>query len=808
MTAGVEGAARVTPVGGSAKRLCGVRVTRLTGIVWVVVALAAGSAVWGFLGRFHHGGIRNVVLVSIDTCRADRLSCYGYRRPTTPNIDEVARDGVQFNDASTPVPITLPAHSSMLTGTYPPTHGVRLNEVSPLDGSNVTLAEILRAAGYQAAAFVGGFTMDSRFGLDQGFDTYDCRFTGKEGKAFYSERKADEVSRSALAWLETHAGKPFFLFLHYFDPHAPYTPPPAYAASSSADDLYAGEIAYVDHCIGQVLDRLRSLGAYDNTLLIITGDHGESLGEHGEPSHTFFIYQSVLHVPLIIRAPMAGRGLRVDGAVSLVDIVPTVVDLIGLKTPPGVQGLSLRRSLKGSSRPGRVGSDLVRPGPIYSESLYPSTFGCGPLQGIVDGKWKFIRAPKPELYDLSRDPGELSNIIGQEPQVAQQLRSRLDAMLREMGSAASGRARSMADLEAAKRLQSLGYVSGGLTPDAAFDPAREDPKDFLPTYNRIHNAYDLFEKNRNREAEKESLEILAERPDLIMAERLLGNIALSEKRTLDARRHFDRMADILAKPGGATRLITAAEADYIRLGCHMDLGEALMSEGKVDEAALEFESALRLDPRLSHAHFSLGLARQQTNRLPEAIEHYEQALQIQPDDPKTHNNLGNALRQVGRIPESIGHFEQALRIKPDFVEAHYNAALTLEQAGRLPEAVGHYADAVRLNGDLPVALNKLAWIRATSNDPRLRDGTEAVRLAERACQLTGRKQVALLDTLAAAYAEAGRFAEAVSTAREALSLATSGGQPEAAATIESRLSLYRAGQPCRQAPQDTRLANP
>ncbi len=291
----------------------------------VAVVLAAALVVWAgwhFLRRRpqeaagqgnppaaaaggHAGinGIRNVLLVSIDTCRADHLGCYGYKRPTTPNIDAVAQDGTIFKMALTPVPVTTPAHSSMFTGTYPPTHGVRLNTYDRLADSNVTLAKLLRDAGYQTAAFVGGFPLDSRFGLNQGFDTYDGRFTEKN----LSKRAAEDVSRPALAWLEDHGKQPFFLFLHYYDAHYPYEPHPADTAPY-ADDPYAGEIAYIDHCIGRVLDRLRARGLYDNTLVIITGDHGEGLGEHGETAHGFFIYQSTLRVPLVIRAPGTMSG--------------------------------------------------------------------------------------------------------------------------------------------------------------------------------------------------------------------------------------------------------------------------------------------------------------------------------------------------------------------------------------------------------------------------------------------------------------------------------------------------------------------
>ncbi|MCY2929841.1 MAG: sulfatase [Planctomycetota bacterium] len=402
-----------------------------TYLIIALVVIASVAAAW--VGWRHFGRpqpktavIRNVVLISIDTCRADRLSCYGYARPSTPHIDALAAEGVLFANALTPVPATTPAHSSMLTGSYPPTHGVRMNNGERLPDSNVTLAETLKKAGYRTGAFVGGFPVDARFGLNQGFDTYDGQYTRQRFPDLPAdERTAEEVSRPAMAWLDKNADKPFFLFLHYYDAHLPYAPPPPYA-STFADDPYAGEIAYVDHWIGQVIDRLRAIGAYEDTLVIVTADHGESLNEHNETSHGYFMYQSTMHVPLVIRLPHARKGLKEEGNVSLVDIVPTVLDLAGLEPPSQVQGISLRGPLEGGALPDRTH-------PIYGESLWPATFDCGALHGIVEGPWKYIRSPRQELYDLSQDLTEKNNLVDKEPKVAQRLRERLERALREGG---------------------------------------------------------------------------------------------------------------------------------------------------------------------------------------------------------------------------------------------------------------------------------------------------------------------------------------------------------------------------------------
>jgi len=604
----------------------------------------------------HADAIRNVVLVSIDTCRADRLSCYGYKRPTTPNIDAVARDGALFKMAMTPVPLTTPAHSSMFTGMYQPAHGVHLNTSDGLAGSNVTLAKILRVAGYQTAAFVAAFPLDSRFGLNQGFDTYDGGFAeDEEAKTMvFSHRAGEQVNGPALAWLGDHAKQPFFLFLHYYDAHHPYDPHPP-QTSAYSDDPYAGEIAYVDDCIGRVLDRLRTLGVYDNTLVIITADHGESLDEHGETDHGFFIYQCTLHVPLVIRMPQFRKGIQVDGNVSLVDIVPTVLDLLGLKVPEWLEGVSLRTALEGGPA-----ADAERA--IYGESLYAGTFGCSPLQGIIEGPWKYILAPRPELFDLGQDPGERANLAGKQPEVAQRLRGRLEAMLTKLETAARPRGPSTVDPEAVKRLESLGYVNGGVPlPASALDIAREDPKDFLPTYERLlQTKAQFYYAHRNAETKQDLLGIVARRPELILPRELLGSIALEERRPLDAVEQFEKIVATL----GATK-----DPWKQRFG------------GK---------------NALANAHFNLGLAFSQAGKLAEAIAHYRKAVEIKPDFALAHNNLGILLAGQGEPEEAMTHFRNALEIKPDHVEAHYNLALVLAGRGKVDEAIDHYRKALRL----------------------------------------------------------------------------------------------------------------
>lgn len=761
--------------------------------------------------------IRNVLLVSIDTCRADRLSCYGYKRPTTPNIDALARKGALFKTALTPVPLTTPAHSSMFTGTYPPTHGVHLNLYDRLADSNVTLAEMLHGAGFQTAAFVAGLTLDARFGLNQGFDTYDGHFEKAEHKDCFTKRDGEQVARAGIAWLDDHAQQPFFLFLHFFDAHIHYVPHPPFT-TAYPDDPYAGEIAYVDNCIGRVLDRLRELGLYDNTLVIVVGDHGESLGEHGETAHGFFIYHSTLHVPLIIRAPGCGQGLQLDGNVSLADIAPSVLDMLGLKTPVQMEGLSLRAALEGGAAP-----DSQRP--LYCESMDPATDGCSALHGIVEGGWKYILAPRQELYDLARDPGELTNLADKQPALAQRLRHRLEEMLKKMEKSAVQFSPAAVDQETVKRLQSLGYVGGGAVPAAsALDVTREDPKDFLPISERLFSATVRFAvDHRYEEAEKEMLAIAA-------PHQMLGDMALEQQRPADAAAEYEKLVAILGESSNLAGPGSVAKENLAE--AHHKLGLALQATGKTADAISHYEKALQIKPNIAEAHSNLGGLLVGLGMADKAIFHYQKVLEIEPNVAEARYNLGVLLAGRGKFSEAIAEFQRAVEIKPDFAEAHNNLAAVLAGRGYFDEAIFHFKRALEIRPDnagtpqnLAMAQAKLAgarlaidrrrealqssprdtallvdtaWSLAANPNASLRNGKEAVELAQRAVQLTDGMDPAALDVLAAAYAEVGRFIDAVQTANKALDLATQQNKSLLAESLHGKLRLYEAGTPFRE----------
>src|SRR5512143_177839 len=364
----------------------------------------------------------NVVVVPLDTLRADRLGCYGFRGIETPNIDAVASEGVLFEQATSTAPMTLVSHASIFTGLIPPHHGVRDNGGFFVEESTTTLAERLKDAGWTTGAFVGAWVLDSKWGLGQGFDVYSDKFDLSKYKVVNLgtvQKKGDEVMDLALAWLEGVKAKRFFAWVHLYDPHAPYEPPEPFL-SRYPGQPYVGEIAYTDHVGGRLVAWLKGAGVWNHTLLVLVADHGESLGEHGEKAHTFFVYDATQHVPLIVRTPWGDRG-RNRSQVSTVDVMPTVLDLVGLPPQPGIDGRSLARLV--------LDPAASAPEVAYSETYFPRFhYGWQHLRAVRDGKWKYIEAPAPELYDVQQDPGETKNVRAAFTRQAEELRARLDSL--------------------------------------------------------------------------------------------------------------------------------------------------------------------------------------------------------------------------------------------------------------------------------------------------------------------------------------------------------------------------------------------
>jgi arylsulfatase A-like enzyme len=439
--------------------------------VALVLVAVASLAVWEWRFGRVTGAPVGVVVITLDTTRADRLPAYGLMDVAMPHLDRLAREGVVFEQASSVGPLTLPAHCSLFTGLFPPGHGVRDNSGPPLAPEHTTLADILQAQGFVTAALVGSVVLDADRGLAQGFDLY--RGIARDGASanhrtgMTGQRRADNVVTDAIRWLEGIGGSRFLLWTHLYDAHRPYDPPEPFR--SRYTDPYVGEIAFADSQIGRLLDTLERRGFLDRTIVVVAGDHGESLGEHGERDHGIFIYESVLRVPLIVRAP-GSAPRRVAAAVRLVDVMPTVLDMLDLPQPP-VDGVSLTGLMSGRRRQ----LDLD----VYAESLYPQRFGWSPLRALRSGRFKLIDAPRPELYDLDRDPFEERNLYDERRALAQAMTARVDVLA--SGSGQTTRSLLPIAGEQQAQLAALGYVGSAVGGERHREAALPDPKDCVRT---------------------------------------------------------------------------------------------------------------------------------------------------------------------------------------------------------------------------------------------------------------------------------------------------------------------------------------
>ena len=749
----------------------------------VFVPILAAAAVGGWL--LTHAcpsavQARHVVLISIDTCRPDYLSCYGFNRPTTPNIDKLAAESILFTNAISPVPITLPAHASMLTGTIPPYHGVHDNMDYRLSQGQVTLAELLRQNGYTTGAIISAFVMDSQFDLDQGFDHYDDTFMASRTTIGINERRGDETSQLAVQWLDEHKDEDSFLFLHYYDPHASYDPPQPFAARF-ADDLYAGEIAFVDHCIGLVIDKLKDLGLYDSTLIVITGDHGEMLGEHGEDTHAYFIYQSALRVPLIFKVPGAGAA-SIDDGVGLIDIFPTICSTLGIETPEHGQGEDLTGYFSNTgARRERV---------FYCESFTPTKYyDAAGLLGIIVGGWKYIHTARPELYDLINDPHELNDLAAEQPARVDTCRRQLDETLQSTVLEDDSDSMVALDAESLARIESLGYVGGSVSKDFRLDQNHNklDPKDLIEFHTvwgrvRVDQVAGTEYANESPvspaqydEDKAICQELIRRYPRFFTPHLCLGSIAMIEN----------------DDPAAVSHLRDALRLQPDEFQSHALLGRSLGRLEQFDEAIEHLERAITLKSNRPMPHNTLGTIYAQLGNIDLALEHFEHALAIDSKSHYTYRNLGKVYFQQGDHEKAIQYYRQSLQINPDQPGAHNGLSQILYAQGDIQGAVAALTTAVRLSPDWPAALNNLARIKATSTDDQIRDPQEAIRLAERACKQTGFQNVKFLVTLAQAHAAASSFAEAIETAQSALDLAQAAGHTKNATQIQQYIEHYR-----------------
>jgi arylsulfatase A-like enzyme len=510
----------------------------------------------------------NLLIVTIDTTRADRIGAYGNRQIETPVLDGLARDGLLFADAVTTVPATLPSHVSLMTGLYPFHQGVRANGTFRLEEAQVTLAEILAERGFRTGAVVSAHVLDSSYGLDQGFETYldDLTRGVQHAPQMFRERPAELANQAVTGWLRENAGDRFFLWMHYFDPHAPYLPPEPFR-SRYRDHPYDGEIAYVDAQIGALLDELSALGVREKTLVVVTADHGEAHGEHGEFTHSLLVHDATLRVPLIVHAPAAlPRGRVIERQASLVDVVPTILELLGIEAPHALHGHSFLHPLPPDPRP------------TYVETLATMTLhGWAPLFGVRREDFNYVLAPRPEIYDLRRDPGELENLFGERPELARELRAALVELAGEDPALGAEIVPNVeVDAEAREALAALGYVV--TTADAGAAPgARMDPKDGVHHWERVQRG--VTQRNAgDAAAAVETLEAAVEDvPGDVFALQLLAGTHLLQGRPDEALERA-RAAEALERTDPAIALLVAS--------AHLDRRDLEEAEAAVFSYAL------------------------------------------------------------------------------------------------------------------------------------------------------------------------------------------------------------------------------
>ncbi len=645
----------------------------------------------------------NLLLISVDTLRADHLSCYGNPRIQTPALDRLAAEGILFEQAFTPVPITLPAHASLLTGTYPVFHGVRDNSGFILPDSAETMAEILRHHGYSTGAFVGSFVLDSRFGLDQGFDVYVDDFHAETLDLVQQsilEHPAEEVFRRVGEWLEqlrrpksatpthpdTHT-RPWFAWIHLFDPHAPYAPPPTFQVPANVTP-YEAEVLYVDRQLGGFLNALREQSDFNNTLIILTSDHGEGLGAHGEDTHGIFLYDTTLHVPLIFRLPGGSHGgTRVSRQVRLIDVLPTVLQLLGLAPSARVHGEGLAASWLG-----RTASDLD----LYCETLMPQlSYGWSALSGLRTRQRKFIDAPRPELYDLQADPAETRNLAESSRAELSRLRQEKDR-LRGLysGESAAAALRSI-DAATAERLRSLGYVGVSAGSRLSATPSGADPKDKITVFNRVWEAQAAAESGELAGSIRILDQIIAAEPNLFVA------------RSLQSLNHLRQGRPQLALP----HLEAAARLRPEDPGSHLYLGMTYLRLGRLQDAVREFELVLELEPVHEAALNNLAAAYAQLGRHEDAARMFQRILDQQPQDVAALVNLGVIRMLQERPRDALSCFQRALELQPDLPQVHNNIGLILMGEGRTEEAVRSFEQALRLQPDYAAARSNLERAR-------------------------------------------------------------------------------------------------
>jgi len=651
------------------------------------IAGCLAVALGAFVGGQAQAPRANLLLVTLDTVRADHLGSYGDRQASTPVLDRLAAEGVRFADATTQAPLTGPAHAALLTGVYPARYGVRDNATTPLPRDVTTLASALQSAGYQTGAFIGAFILDRPYGFAQGFDEFDSRFNRFEaGNKQKAERTAGQVVAPALDWLgRVRRDRPFFAWVHFYDAHAPYTPPAPYNIRF-AKQPYDGEIAYVDSAVGRLIAKLETMGVLDQTLVVAIADHGESLGEHGEEDHGLFLYDSVLRVPWIMRLPGRSRaGAVVTEQVRAIDLMPTVLDALGVPAPGRLDGESVLAVVRGKPR--------SAPPLSYAETWYPKLhYGWSELRSARVGEWKYIDAPRQELYDLRKDPAERNDVTLSQQTVAGRLGSDLRATADGLGGAEPARA-AAPDRETIERLRSLGYI--GFVAPGSSTARGLDPKDMVPRL----REYRLLMTDATAAIRKGDLATAADRlrRAATVSERsydvhlALGDVYLQQ-------RQFDRAvgeyeAAALLNPVSADPLVAAANA--------------LTDQGRLGEAARKLDQALSLEPLSPEVAVGRARLAERQDQPLDALALYQSAVNLNPSYAQARALLANVALRLKRFDDARAQFAALLGLGYEPARSHYGLGRVAEAKGDRDAALKEYRAAVHLDPSLSAAREAL-----------------------------------------------------------------------------------------------------
>ena len=666
------------------------------------------GAEMGALPRGISPGDLNVVLITIDTTRADAMGYAGAGGNPTPTIDALARDGVSFDNAVSSVPLTLPSHSTIFTGLLPPRHGVRDNGGFVLDPRHVTLAERLRDRGWKTGGFVGAYVLDAKWGIDQGFDHYYDQFDLSKYKRISLgdvARRAGEVVDAAMPWLEQNAGNRFFAWMHFYDPHTPYDPPEPYKGRFEGRP-YLGEVAYVDAQIARVTNWLTSRGLMDRTIVIVTADHGESLGEHGEGTHGLFIYDATMKVPMVIKTPYAAsKGRRVAQVVRSHDITPTILELLGIPVDPVLEGRSLAPLLAGGRTEERD---------AYSESLYARHhYGWNELTALRAGRFKYIEAPRPELYDLEQDPGEKENLFDARKPLAERLGAELLKLSAE--DVTAGAPQATVDPETRERLAALGYIGSFVAAPTVAGEKLADPKDKIQIFNLMFAANENAGKETPAETIARFNRVLNEDPNVLDAWIMLGNehfkagdyrLALEKyQRALAINPDYDLATVNLAGAYRAMGDYTAAALGYERYlekdpknaFVVYQLGELYLDMERLDDAEKTFRRAIALDERVASAENALGVVAFKRGQLDQAEAHAKAALALSADAKLAHYNLALIAEQRGQHAAAKAEYRQEIERQANAWKAAFNLARLHEQLGERAEAEQAYRKALEIH---------------------------------------------------------------------------------------------------------------